>query len=144
MLETQNFFGAQKKKMPKISNSYHFENAGKSHLAKLVHFASADEMDIKWLHVTIQMTAVLPTRAVMIMMVKATSQKSPRDQDISLLGGELGQVTKEAINWREIVVKKYAEESKQLEIQRTQWQNVHLAPVCKKKEREQIKNFQQS
>ena len=133
--------------MPKISNSYHFENEGKFDLAKLVHFASAGEMDINWLHVTIQMTAVLPTRAVMIMMVKATSQKSPRDQDISLLGGELGQVTEEAINWREIVVKKYAEESNQLEIllkQRTQWQNVHLAPVCKKKEREQIKNFQTS
>ena len=97
--ETQNFFAQLKKNIPKISNSYHFENEGKFDLAKLVHFASAGEMDINWLHVTIQMTAVLPTRAVMIMMVKATSQKSPRDQDISLLGGELGQVTVEAINW---------------------------------------------
>ena len=63
------------------------------------------------------MTAVLPTTAVMIMEVKATSQKSPRDQDISLLGGGLGQVTKEAINWREIVVEKYAEK-KRLEMKK--------------------------
>ena len=44
------------------------------------------------------MTAVLPTIAVMIMEVKATSQKRPSDQDISLLAGGVGQVTKEAIN----------------------------------------------
>ena len=60
-----------------------------------------NEMDIKWLHVTIQMTAMLPTRAVMIMEVKAMSQKRPRDQDISMLAGGLGQVTNEDINWWE-------------------------------------------
>ena len=47
------------------------------------------------------MTAMLPTRAVMIMEVKAISQKRPRDQDISMLAGGLGQVTNEDMNWRE-------------------------------------------
>ena len=62
------------------------------------------------LQATIQITAVLPTTAVMIMEVKATSQKKPRDHDISLLAGGLGQVTMEAISWKakEVVANFYS------------------------------------
>ena len=54
------------------------------------------------------MTAVLPTTAVMIMEVKATSQKRLRDQDISLLVGGVGQVTRDPISLREKVVKNFS------------------------------------
>ena len=62
------------------------------------------------LQATIQITAVLPTTAVMIMEVKATSQKKPRDHDISLLAGGLGQVTIEAISWKEVVANFYSDQ----------------------------------
>ena len=64
------------------------------------------------LQATIQITAVLPTTAVMIMEVKATSQKKIRDHDISLLAGGLGQVTMEAISWKakEVVANFYSDQ----------------------------------
>ena len=64
------------------------------------------------LQATIQITAVLPTTAVMIMEVKATSQKKPRDHNISLLAGGLGQVTMEAISWKakEVVANFYSDQ----------------------------------
>ena len=64
------------------------------------------------LQATIQITAVLPTTAVMIMEVKATSQKKIRDHGISLLAGGLGQVTMEAISWKakEVVVNFYSDQ----------------------------------
>ena len=80
-------------------------------LATIV-FAFSDGMFKYILQATIQITAVLPTTAVMIMEVKATSQKKPRDHDISLLAGGLGQVTMEAISWKakEVVVNFYSDQ----------------------------------
>ena len=80
-------------------------------LATIV-FAFSDGMFKYILQATIQITAVLPTTAVMIMEVKATSQKKPRDHDISLLAGGLGQVTMEAISWKakEVVANFYSDQ----------------------------------
>ena len=75
-------------------------------------FAFSDGMFKYILQATIPITAVLPTTAVMIMEVKATSQKKPRDHDISLLAGGLGQVTMEAISWKakEVVANFYSDQ----------------------------------
>ena len=80
-------------------------------LATIV-FAFSDGMFKYILQATIQITAVLPTTAVMIMEVKAASQKKPRDHDISLLAGGLGQVTMEAISWKakEVVANFYSDQ----------------------------------
>ena len=80
-------------------------------LATIV-FAFSDGMFKYILQATIQITAVLPTTAVMIMEVKATSQKKIRDHDISLLAGGLGQVTMEAISWKakEVVANFYSDQ----------------------------------
>ena len=75
-----------------------------------VVFAFSDGMFEYLLQATIQITAVLPTTAVMIMEVKAASQKKPRDHDISLLAGGLGQVTMEAISWKEVVANFYSDQ----------------------------------
>ena len=80
-------------------------------LATIV-IAFSDGMFKYILQATIQITAVLPTTAVMIMEVKATSQKKIRDHDISLLAGGLGQVTMEAISWKakEVVANFYSDQ----------------------------------
>ena len=72
-------------------------------LATIV-FAFSDGMFKYILQATIQITAVLPTTAVMIMEVKATSQKRLRDQDISLLVGGVGHVIRDPISLKEKVV----------------------------------------